>query len=301
MTASHPTAHGMQPVQRNWPWWLAIVVYFSATCLGHLQFSLWLVRGRDITFAGRTYNYAYSFAVPFLAGIAVVALFFYLWQQTKRSPTPRALLTYWLVWAACVVLVDQYLTYSANEYAHYPQYALLAYLLARAVDPLRTQWAVGRILFWTTLLGMLDEVLQYLWITRSYSNYLDFNDFLVNLLAAAAGTMLYYGTARPQRKTGGAARIEWLTALVIACVASFGLATGRLVVNPADTAPHPIHLQDGTWRLILQNGPTHYGAWFPSKRHAHFYVLYPWQGLGLMGAVFLFFARFPRWPGSSSD
>jgi hypothetical protein len=301
MTASHPTAPVPQPLQRNWPWWLAIVVYFSATCLGHLQFSLWLVRSRSITLGGQIYNYAYSFVVPWLAGVAVVALFCYLWRQAKSGHRPWSVLGYWFVWIACVVSIDRYLTYSANEYAHYPQYAFLAWLLAKALDPTRVRRPVGRILFWTTLLGMFDELLQYLWITRSYSDYLDFNDFLVNLLAAAAGTMLYYGMERQQQRSGSAARIEWLTALLIACITSFGLATGRLVVSPEDAISHPIHLKDGKWRLILQNGPTHYGAWIPSRRQERFYVLPPLGGLALLVSIGTVFARFPKdvWPTKS--
>ena len=52
---------------------------------------------------------------------------------------------------------------------------------------------VGKVLFWATLLGMVDEVQQYVWIASSYGEYLDFNDFVSNVLGAAAGVLIYYG------------------------------------------------------------------------------------------------------------
>lgn len=104
---------------------------------------------------------------------------------------------YWLLWLACVAAVDRWLTFSLPEYFHYPQYALLAWLMAKALDPHRSKWPVLRVLFWPALLGFIDELAQYLWITTRYSHYLDFNDIVVNLLAATAGLMLFDGIRTP--------------------------------------------------------------------------------------------------------
>ncbi len=278
------------------PWCWLIALYYPITCLGHLQFSLWLVRGRTIQWGGDTYVYAYSYAVPWLASIAAVALAWVVWRQAKNSVRPWPAVAFWCLWGVAVVLVDRTLTYSANEYAHYPQYGLLAWLLARVLDPDRLHWPVARILFWTTLLGALDELLQYVWITRSYSDYLDFNDFLVNLLAACAGMMLYYGFRQRPAPSHRTAYVEWGVAGAITLAAALGIGFGKVVVYPKKVASPSgvVQNHNGSQKFWLQQGPSHYGGHFPGKRHPTFFVLPPWEGLLLMLLVGTVFARFPR-------
>jgi VanZ family protein len=296
-------AHPHQPAPAatpSWPWWLAIALYFPATCLGHLQFSLWLVRRRAVTLGGQSHGYAYSDAVPWLAGAAVAALVWHLWRQAARSRLPWPVVFYWAAWAACAALVDRYLTYSVNEYAHYPQYGLLAWLLARALDPGRQHWPVARVLFWATLLGMVDELLQYLWITRSYSDYLDFNDFLVNLLAAAAGVMVYYGFSprpAPPRKPRWWC-FETALSLGVAAAIGLGIACGRIVnlPDPGASAQQPVHQVGGQRRFAVQARPQHLGAWLPGKRRPRFYVLPPETGVLLMLLAGGLFAGYPSGP-----
>jgi hypothetical protein len=278
------------------PWWCVIALYYTATCLGHLQFSLWLVRGRILEWRGDTYVFAYSYAVPWLAGAAAAALAWALWRQAKNSVRPGPTLAFWCLWAVAVVLVDRTLTYSANEYAHYPQYALLAWLLARVLDPERVHWPVGRILFWTTLLGALDELLQYVWITRSYSDYLDFNDFLVNLIAACAGVMVYYGFRQRAASSRRPAALEWSVSAAIALAVTLGIASDKVVVYPQSLAAPSgvVQIDNGKRQFWLQQGPSHYGGRFPGKRHPTFFVLPPWAGMLLMLAIGALFARFPQ-------
>jgi VanZ family protein len=281
--------------QAPWLWWCAIALYYPAICLGHLQFSLWLVRGRTLTWGGTTYVYAYSYAVPWLAGIGVATLAWLLWRQVRRAVRPWPALVYWCLWALAVVLVDRTLTYSANEYAHYPQYALLAWMLAHVLDPNRQRWPLVRILFWTTLLGALDELLQYVWITRSYSDYLDFNDFLVNLIAACAGMMLYYGFRQRPAISQRSTCVEWCVVGAITLAATLGMGLGKVVVYPERIASPSgvVQTDNGSQQFWLQQGPSHYGGHFPGKRHPTFFVLPPWAGLLLMLLVGAVFSRFP--------
>ena len=77
----------------------------------------------------------------------------------------------------------------------------------------------------------IDELLQYLWITASYSHYFDGNDVLVNLVAAAAGLLLHLGAAPPGavRSRGAPPRLEIAVAVLLAAVVALGFATGNLV------------------------------------------------------------------------
>lgn len=273
--------------------WLAVAVYFVATSLGHLRFTQWLLQPRQSNWLGA---YAFKDAVPALLVTAGVALLAWIVRTAWRDPRGVwATGWYWVLWAICVAAVDRLLTYSVYEYAHYPQYALLAWLIARALDPRHTGQAKGRILFWATLLGMLDECMQYLWITPSYGNYLDFNDFLVNLIAAAAGVMLYTGAARPAAQSAPVPRpwTEWLTALGLVALLAGGGATGRLQVSPPAGLVVPAGGlatgADGMVRLYLQRAPGWYGSLQTSPHRGAYRVLSPFAGLVamlLVGGVF---------------
>lgn len=275
-------------------WWTVALAYHVAGCLMHLQVSLWLVRQR-VTSAGRM---TYADAMPGLVMAGAACLTLWLAIRLGKSPHARLIAGFWLLWLAAVVLIDRYLTYSINEYAHYPQYALLAWLVARAMDPTRTHWYVGRVLFWTTLMGMGDELLQYLWITNTYSDYLDFNDFLMNLVAAAAGTLLYYGIV--VRQTAPSRRcppvVELVAATTLTLAVGIGLLADRVVQTPAEKIlPGGIVRRiDGSHQLYLQRSPHFFGAWQTSQRHASYYVLPPAAGLALLVAAGVLFASFGR-------
>lgn len=79
------------------------------------------------------------------------------------------------------MLSDRLFLFKPIEYIHYPQYAIIAILLTLCLDPQREKFLVGRILFWTTILGIVDEMNQYFFLCSSYGDYLDFNDFFSEL------------------------------------------------------------------------------------------------------------------------
>jgi hypothetical protein len=281
------------PAAGRWAAAAAIAVYFPATCLMHLEFSLWLVRARATAWG----PFAFSQLMPVAIALSVALLGYTIWKQLQRSNGARVVGACWASWLACVMLCDRYLTFSLNEYLHYPQYALLAWLVARAIDPQRTGAAVGRVVFWTTLLGAADEWLQYLWVTTSYSNYYDFNDVLVNLLAAVAGVLLYYGGLRERvaYRLPRPSRVESGTAVVLAAVVAASIQLGVLAVRPEGTVPPGgvSRLPDGGLRLWLQRGPDFHGSWQPGPHHGRHYVLPPFEGMAwvlLAGFAFAGFA-----------
>jgi len=296
-------------------WLLLALAYYLSACLAHLPFSLWLVRQRDTVLGPM----ALADLVPGAAGVAALALAAWVGWQLRHSTRPWAVAALWLLWLASVGLVDRFLTFSTNEYAHYPQYALLAWLLAQALDRHRCRRVAGRLLFWTTLLGMGDELLQYLWTTTGYSNYLDFNDFLTNLLAAAAGLLLFYGAApasapplvsapaslplqeptpaslpplasAPARGQPVAA---WWVSAALAGLVLTGLQSGHIGMMPAQPVPPGglVQRADGRWCLYLQRSPDFYGSVQPGPHQGQYLVLPPWPGLLIMLGLGLAFAR----------
>ncbi len=257
------------------------VVYFLAVSLGHLAFSEWLVKQRVGPFGPMSFQ---DF-VPYLAVLGALLLGGRVIADLRAANAPRRLALFWGFWLLCVFMVDRYLTYSVNEYAHYPQYALLAWLLARAMDPDKRRMWAGRILFWTTLLGIIDETQQYLWLAPSHGAYLDINDFLVNLLGAAAGVMLYYGreVGATSSKAKGRPWTEAGVSLLLAAVLGMGLITGRLALTPnEEVPPGGIAYGDDGWTIYLERLPDTYGSWNKGPYRGRYWILPPAQGAILL-------------------
>jgi hypothetical protein len=279
--------HDLAPPQALWRWGL-VALYFAAICLLHLQFSLWLTADRDLPWGRGTL----AQAVPAAALAGAVALAVVVVRQLRRAKRRWPLAASWLLWVAAVLAIDRWLTFSANEAFHYPQYALLAILIARSLDPGHRQRIAGRVLFWTTLAGALDELLQYLWITAPYSHYFDFNDVLVNLVAAFAGVLLYLGSA-PAARRSPAGRPRWAiaTALALAAAVAVLLATGRMqLAPPRDLPPGGVHRDDRSELVLyLQRSVGQYGSWQPGPRRGAFYVLPPHQALPLIAVTAVLF------------
>jgi len=281
------------------PWGWVAAAYFIATTLGHLAFSLWLVSPRTLTWQGQVLHYSHRDALPYLLPLAALGLLAWLLWDARRHGTRRRttiVAGYGLLWCACVAAVDRWLTYSLPEYFHYPQYAALAWLVAKALDPDRRHWPVGRVLLLTTALGAIDEITQYLWITTSYSHYLDFNDMLVNLLAAALGLVLYYGFRTPPTPlhTGRVPRAWAIASLVLGLALTGAVLDGRLRIDPeAPVAPGGwASAPDGRARLYLQREAGLYGRWHPSAWRMRHWVLSPAAGLGLVALTWLVWLPF---------
>lgn len=293
----------IEPSMRGLRWGL-VLLYFLATSLGHLAFTEWLLYPRENVWLGR---YAFKDAVPTVLVAGAALLLAWVWRSALRDPRGFwATGRYWLAWAACMAAVDRFLTYSVYEYAHYPQYALLAWLVARAMDPDRAGYDNARILFWTTLLGMLDECMQYLWVTPAYGNYLDFNDFVVNLLGAAAGLALTRGLpAAALPACRGAARFEWCVATGLVLVFAGAMLSGRLLLSPATGLVVPpggwATGPDGVTRLYLQRAQGWYGSVQKGPHRGRYRILGPQEGLlalALAGLVFCWSPQPRRGPAA---
>jgi glycosyltransferase involved in cell wall biosynthesis len=271
-------------------WIVLACLWFLVTTLAHLEFSLWLVRERT-SLGG---SFSYKDYVPVVATISGATLLAWLAYDLHKARWRSPVILYWLIWGVCVLLVDAYLTYSPNEYAHYPQYALLAWLIAKGIDPDRTRLAIFKLMFWTTLAGMVDELAQYLWITVSYSDYLDFNDFLVNQLASIAGALLYYGFS-PQQVRLSPVRTELRVMLAFALVIALGFGSGRIAIT-ADTPVPPGGVAltpSGESRLYLQRRPDAYGSSAPAPHRGRYWVLDPATGMLLIVLVGGLFSSLP--------
>lgn len=287
----------MNTTRHRLVWGTLASLYFLLTTWAHLVFSIWLVSPRQFTWQGQTIGYSFRDALPWLLPLVALAMLVWLVGEARHHGTRRrglVVATYWCLWGACVAAVDRWLTYSVPEYFHYPQYALLAWLLAKTLDPHRHHWPVATLLVLTTLLGAIDELAQYLWITASYSHYYDFNDVLVNLLAAVMGVMLFYGFRTPPQHRITRHRTAALMATAALCALLAGAGASdwvRLTPTQAVPAGGLSQAADGHTRLYLQRQAGLYDRWHPGAWRPRHWVLGP--ASGALGLVLIWLAWIP--------
>ena len=225
-----------------------------------------------------------------LIGIALLAGL--LWRS--RAAGGGAVLGTWALWGglAAVTGVCQWLLATiAIEAIHYPQYALVAALLAWALDPTRQRRWILEVVLICAWLSLVDEALQYFHLMHR-ARYFDFNDLVFNQLGVLAGLLWYYGFPGPRRPAAAAEPrllLALLAATAVGAAVCAGLwAAGWLVLTPTE----PI-TQDGAWRLrgglriVLQWSAGTYDKTQASRSGGRYFVMGPQLWLAFMVATSL--------------
>jgi hypothetical protein len=204
---------------------LAPFIYFLAVSLPHHPFSAFfekeilIPKGMDAVQSDvNIVSVAILLGVIFL-GIRLVRI-----QRREELKHLAA----WLVLVVLMFVSDRYLIVNNIERIHFPQYAVLALLLGFS---LRSE---ALIFFATSSLGFLDEFLQYA-MNPNRTNYLDFNDIVLNILGAAFGVALLLGFRKAVSSERSpyerAFRLFFLGGLSVASLAVvYALVSGRVVM-----------------------------------------------------------------------
>lgn len=188
-------------------------------------------------------------------------------------------LALWALLLAAMAVCHQTLVTIDIEVIHYPQYALVAVLLAHALDPHRQRRVLLDAVLISAALSLLDEALQYFHLMDK-ARYFDFNDLALNQLGTLAGLLWRYGfPSGADAATPGPQPLRRVlliaTGLAAAACAILVLA-GVLVVNPATpiTQDDTLRFAEG-WRIVLQWTPEIYDHMRPSRSGGTYYVLGP--------------------------
>ena len=223
-------------------------------------------------------------------GCSIAALLAYLLAHAFRGQGRLPTLGLWTLWLALAFACQQVLVTAPAEAIHYPQYALVAVLLAHALDPTRQRvWLTEPVLAGAAL-SLVDEGLQYLLLMDGPA-YFDFNDLALNQLGGLAGLLLYYGfpAAAPRSADQRRWRVRLLAGYAIAAaIVCVLLASGVLALRPEA----PIALDD-LWstadgpRLFLQREPDAHAGFRASRSGDDYYVLGPFGWLITLAATLL--------------
>lgn len=256
------------------------LTYWALASIFHLKVSLFLI---SPMLPGRSRPADYIWNACLILGALLLT-----WVMgqfiRKKIGIPFVIIT--LLWVLAALAANRFLVSTTNEYVHYPQYAVTAFFLHLSLRTETRPLPVSRVLFWATLLGVIDEAVQYFYICPSYGEYLDFNDFILNQLGAGAGIILAasFGKGRgpsTARPSLGIHEAVALTALAMALSAA--VYWGNLKITPPRDIPPGglMRMQEGT-TVFLERRPGVMGSWQKAQAEGIYYVLTSFEGTALM-------------------
>jgi hypothetical protein len=232
-------------------WFLAAAAAFAASVFLHLpatDAAEWLLPRMGLVAYDRLWT-----GIAIALGAA--ALLYVGWRERWMASMPvRAAFGFVVI----VALSHALLITAPIEYVHYPQYALIALLLAQAGLPLEIAWLIA------TASGAVDELHQRLTMTRGTPDYFDWNDVVLNAAGAALGLLLL-GAGRRTNWTMTFSRRATLSIVGVTAIAA-------LVVAPPVLRPY------------LTETP----------RHTWFRVLSPLEAVGLLAVIWMSVRRLPE-------
>lgn len=258
------------------PWLTLALLFWLLNVALHLEFSNWLTLRIPSPFG--------EFMPRDLAEEALLlllaALLAGLVNRHVRSARPALTSLAWVLLLALMGAAALLLMTTRIEIIHFPQYAALAWLLARALDSRREHWPLLSLALLGFWLGVVDELNQYFFLTPSNNTYMDFNDFVLNLIGILAGLLFYYGYRREGPTPAPSAHRRRLRVLVgglwamsVLLVIALALA-GRLIYSPgAMVEPGGIVLIDGVRVIALQREPGLLSTWLTGFTNPRYYVM----------------------------
>ncbi|MCP3980137.1 MAG: hypothetical protein GY716_12600 [bacterium] len=245
---------------------LAVVLHVLVSTVSHESVSDLVHKVRN-----RTSHDGFDNTLTAIGVVVAVLLTVTVVASKYRGVEGRWTLGWGLTVVALQVVAFQTLMMFNSEAAHFPQWALLAlpvYALSRRIS---------ESVLWVTLLGFVDEAYQFFADT---SLYLDFNDILLNLIGASAGTLVAYLSLRRRtppspvepfdlrRLVRSPAAIVVYVLVAVMLVSWLAGFLGFYLSPSGDDAP-----------LVLSRSGAPDRIWYPTDWGKQFHVVRPWESL----------------------
>lgn len=260
---------------------IAPLFYFLAVSLPHHPASA--VFDKDILVPAGFYTVQFAtdvLSMIVLCGIVLLGVML----VRKRRVAALKHVAFWLVLIALMWIADHYLVVNNAERIHFPQYAVLALLLGLS---LRSEVLILGV---TSFAGFLDEFLQFV-MNPVKTNYLDFNDIVLNILGAGFGIALLIALRRPPvsavRKFEERFRSIFLFSISLPGLLAIAAAVTGRIVPLLDGIRERSVFADVNGRLsFILSFEKHDHFWIKSYFGKVFHILSPLEG-GIVVIVIL--------------
>jgi hypothetical protein len=204
----------------------------------------------------------------------------YLWRKTRRHSNYRILFLWFLITILAMIVALFTMMVTNMEAIHYLQYSILAVLIFTLVK------RYGDAFIGTTLLGLVDEIYQYLVLNPDFK-YFDFNDIILNMMGAGGGLLAMAMISSPETRDRG----KWYCSssyLFLWIIILMGVVISGNY--PVSFFPVPNNHENWHWfSLYRQNLQDPYWTYLYNNRYYH--IFRPWEGIMAMSALTLFYER----------
>lgn len=249
--------------------WMIALAFFLAVVTFHDEVTTLAIRLRRSMSVG---NYNLLFTAASVAGF--IAWMWMILVPRARSKQSSVIYIFLIPTLALVVLCFAFLQSYSIEAVHFFQYAMLAILLF----PLLKSY--GAAVFLSTVLGIADELYQYLVLTPRFG-YLDLNDILLNLVGAGLAAVTIYMTTGKFVSQRHRNRAIMSVTLAILLTALAYLAFHLLGLVRWDSGS--TDLQPG-W-FFVNRLPQSNAFWTEVSYGKSIHILKPWEGI--LAGIFL--------------
>jgi len=276
-------------------WLVLALLFWLLNVMLHLAFSNWLVVSYRTPFG----PFVLRDHTRFIAVTVCLLIAGYLFHRWRGGVNRTVAVLAWLGTAGAMVTGMTIITTTDVEMIHFLQYGLLAWMLARALDPDKTRWPLQTLMFLTLGLGIVDELNQYFYLTRNNSSYIDFNDFVLNQIGAVAGLLARYGfSLAPTGDKAGWSRLQFVTlgAYSVFAVGVLLLAvTGHLRYRPDHPVPPGgIDYAGNALIIYFQREPALLSHWQPTFTSGTYYVMGAVEGFLVILSISALLGLFGR-------
>jgi len=236
---------------------LVAVVYYIIVVTTHRQVGRFIAQNLDRPLGREAYNLI-VLSIGIISLLGLLLLLQKNFRKKLSSAEKKKTLGYLIFLIALIVIAINLIMVVNVEIIHIAQYCAMAVLLF----PLLKNF--NMVLFYTTILGGLDEAYQYWYLFPEKSNYYDFNDVIINFLGVCLGLIIL----KSQGLSDVRKSPEWYkssifwTILVISGTYIVGTATGLISIMPVEEGdPALITLirkyEPGFWRELPPNVKFH--------------------------------------------
>jgi len=205
---------------------------------------------------------AYGFLILLL--VVIFILFYHSFRNRNRFL--KSVLS--IIVTAMMVISFRFLMVYSIEAIHFVEYMLVAMILLPVLR------SYGETVFWVTILGILDELFQYLFLTPTFE-YFDFNDITLNLIGAGAGVVMVFvfsGNAIEIRRIKWYRSPAFLAGLGLLTVFFILLLTRKMSIDPVEASG------SGAWfSLNRKSMPGDF--WTTAYPGRIFHILRPFEGI----------------------